>query len=50
VLDALKRVTHANVDFGDGYLAATAAEHGDNIASFDEDPQVFSDVTTVAPT
>jgi predicted nucleic acid-binding protein len=50
VLDALKRVASANVDFGDGYLAATAAEQGDQIASFDEDLQAFPDVTTTAPT
>jgi predicted nucleic acid-binding protein len=49
VLDALKRVTQANVDFGDGYLAATAAEQGDKIASFDEDLHAFPDVTTLAP-
>jgi predicted nucleic acid-binding protein len=50
VLDALRRVTKANVDFGDGYLAATAAEQGDGIASFDEDLQSFTDVATVVPT
>jgi|CZKI01.1.fsa_nt_gi predicted nucleic acid-binding protein len=50
VLDALQRVTKANVDFGDGYLASTAVEHGDGIASFDEDLQSFTDVATVLPT
>lgn len=49
VLDALKRVARANVDFGDGYLAATAAESRDSIASFDSDLQVFGDVVTVVP-
>lgn len=49
VLDALQRVIKANVDFGDGYLAATAAERGAGIASFDADLKVFADVTTFAP-
>lgn len=49
VLDALHRVAIANVDFGDAYLAATAAEHGEQIASFDRDLQAFTDVTTVVP-
>ncbi len=50
VLDALQRVTKANVDFGDGYLASTAVEQGDGIASFDGDLQSFADVATVVPT
>jgi predicted nucleic acid-binding protein len=50
VLDALQRVKRANVDFGDGYLASTAVEQGDGIASFDEDLQSFTDVATVVPT
>jgi predicted nucleic acid-binding protein len=50
VPDALQRVTKANVDFGDGYLASTAFEHRDGIASFDEDLQSFTDVATVVPT
>ena len=49
VLDALKRVAAANVDFGDAYLAATAAEQGDKVASFDHDLQVFTDITTIVP-
>ena len=49
VLDALHRVAKTNVDFGDAYLAATAAEHGEQIASFDRDLQAFPDVTTVVP-
>jgi predicted nucleic acid-binding protein len=49
VADALQRVARANVDFGDGYLAATAAERGDKIVSFDKDMRAFADVTTEAP-
>lgn len=49
VLDALLRVTKANVDFGDGYLASTAAERGERIASFDRDLQAFTDIVTVVP-
>lgn len=49
VLDGLNRVVKANVDFGDGYLAATASESGDAVASFDADLQLFPDVTTIVP-
>jgi predicted nucleic acid-binding protein len=49
VLDALRRVVEAKVDFGGAYLAATAAEAGDTVASFDEDLRSFADVTTVVP-
>lgn len=49
VADSLRRVAKANVDFGDGYLAATAAEHGDKVASFDDDLHAFHDVTAEAP-
>ena len=49
VLDALERIVSANVDFGDGYLAATAAEDGAGIASFDEDLRRFQDIETVVP-
>ena len=49
IIDALQRVIKANVDFGDGFLASTAAERGERIASFDADLQFFSDVTTVVP-
>jgi len=49
VLDALERIISANVDFGDGYLAAAAAEDGGSIASFDGDLQRFKDVKTVVP-
>ena len=49
VIDALQRVAKGDVDFGDGYLAATAAARGDKVASFDRDLQAFSDVVTVVP-
>ena len=49
VLDALERVIRANVDFGDGYLASTAAEDSGCIASFDVDLQRFRDVKTLVP-
>ncbi len=49
ILDALRRVTLANVDFGDAYLAATAVEQGDKVASFDTDLQFFPDLTTLVP-
>lgn len=49
VVDALRRVTLADVDFGDGYLASTAARRGELIASFDGDLKAFPDVETVVP-
>jgi len=49
ILDALRRVTLANVDFGDAYLAATAVERGDKVASFDTDLQFFPDLKTLVP-
>lgn len=49
VIDTLKRVATANVDFGDAYLAATAAEQGDPVASFDRDLQAFPDIKTIVP-
>ena len=49
ILDALRRVTLANVDFGDAYLAATSVEQGDKVASFDTDLQFFPDLTTLVP-
>jgi predicted nucleic acid-binding protein len=50
-LDAtvVRRFNLANVDFGDGYLAATAAWRGERIASFDADLRSFTDVETVVP-
>ena len=49
VLDALEQVIRTNVDFGDGYIAATAADDGGSIASFDEDLKRFKDVKAAAP-
>ncbi len=49
ILDTLQRVIRANVDFGDAYLAATAVEGGDKVASFDADLQSFPDLTTLVP-
>ena len=49
IVDSLQRVLTANVDFGDAYLAATAAEKGEAVASFDNDLQAFSDITTLIP-
>ncbi len=44
LLDTLARVQKANVDFGDSWLAATAAEAGEAVASFNEDFRLFADV------
>jgi predicted nucleic acid-binding protein len=49
VLDALARVERANVDFGDAYIAATAAESGRPVASFDRDLDRFADVQRHEP-
>jgi len=49
IMDALERVQSANVDFGDAYLAATAAEAGIPVASFDRDMDKFKDVKRHAP-
>jgi predicted nucleic acid-binding protein len=49
LLAALARVRTANVDFGDAWLAATAVEAGEAVASFDEDFGKFSDVEWVRP-
>ena len=35
----------ANVDLGDAWLAATAAEAGEPMATFEEDLTAFTDVT-----
>jgi len=43
LLDALQRVSAEDVDFGDAYLAAFAAKHKDQIASFDRDFKRFKD-------
>jgi predicted nucleic acid-binding protein len=44
LLDALQRVIAENVDFGDAFLAATAAAHKESVASFDRDFRKFKDV------
>jgi len=44
LIDALQRVISENVDFGDAYLAATAAGANDIVASFDHDLRKFKDV------
>ncbi len=49
VLDTLQRAASANVDFGDAYLAASAAECGESVASFDDDLQIFKDINTIVP-
>ncbi len=49
LLDALARVRSANVDFGDAWLAATAVEAGEAVASFDEDFGQFPDVDWYRP-
>jgi predicted nucleic acid-binding protein len=42
--DALQRVISENVDFGDAYLAASAATTNDLVASFDRDLRRFKDI------
>jgi predicted nucleic acid-binding protein len=49
ILDSLSRVQAANVDFGDAYLASTAAETGVEMASFDHDLDKFPDVKRHEP-
>jgi predicted nucleic acid-binding protein len=49
VLDSLGRVIAANVDFGDAYIAAMAAEAGIPVASFDRDLDKFVDVKRFEP-
>jgi predicted nucleic acid-binding protein len=44
VLDTLQHVEKLNVDFGDAYLAVTATESGDSIASFDQDFKKFPQI------
>ena len=44
LLDAFARVRSAHVDFGDAWLAATAVETGEAVASFDENFGRFPDV------
>jgi predicted nucleic acid-binding protein len=42
--DALERVIAANVDFGDAWLAASAASSNELVASFDRDLLRFKDI------
>jgi predicted nucleic acid-binding protein len=49
ILDSLVRVIAANVDFGDAYLASTAAEAGIDVASFDRDIDRFKDIKRFEP-
>jgi predicted nucleic acid-binding protein len=44
ILDAIARVEKFNVDFGDAYLAATAVETKEAVASFDKDFKKFPDL------
>jgi predicted nucleic acid-binding protein len=44
LVDALQRVVSENVDFGDAYLAATAAHCKEPVASFDADLRTFKDI------
>ncbi len=48
VANALERVQHANVDFGDAMLAAEAAATRDEVATFDRDFERFPDVKRYA--
>jgi len=45
LVDALQRVISEGVDFGDAYLAASAARANDLVASFDRDLKKFKDIT-----
>ena len=49
VIDPLQKAARANVDFGDAYLASSAAEFGETVASFDDDLNSFKDIVTVEP-
>ncbi|MBC7367198.1 MAG: PIN domain-containing protein [Undibacterium sp.] len=49
LLDALSRVRVANVDCGDAWLAASAKEAGEAVASFDRDFSKFADVEWYVP-
>ena len=44
LMDSLQRVISEEVDFGDAYLAASAARAKDMVASFDKDLRKFKDV------
>jgi predicted nucleic acid-binding protein len=45
LVDALQKVITENVDFGDAWLAATAAANHEQVASFDHDLKKFKDIT-----
>ena len=49
LVDALKRCRDGNAHFADAYLAASAVELGNPIASFDRDFDKFKDVRRVEP-
>ena len=49
IADALKRCHDRNAHFADAYLAASAVELGDPIASFDRDFDNFKDVQRIEP-
>jgi len=49
LVDALRRFQHTPVDFVDAWLAASAAESGREVASFDRDLDRFGDVKRLAP-
>jgi predicted nucleic acid-binding protein len=49
VLDALQRHHDTNVHFADAYLAATGAELGLSVSSFDRDLDKFDGVNRVEP-
>ena len=49
LLDALGRVRTVRVDFGDAWLAASAKEAGEAVASFDQDFSKFADVDWYLP-
>jgi predicted nucleic acid-binding protein len=44
LVDSLQRVISEEVDFGDAYLAASAARAKDMVASFDKDLRKFKDI------
>jgi predicted nucleic acid-binding protein len=44
VADALRRITSQKTSFGDAYLAASAVQAGDWVASFDRHLSAFNDV------
>jgi predicted nucleic acid-binding protein len=49
IVDALKRCRDRNAHFADAYLAASAVELENPIASFDRDFDKFKDVQRIEP-